>query len=167
MCGQARWGCPTRRLTRASPSSASFSIIDNGTAVAGIQAPLSNAVTTLTSRNAGFTTGTIALTLASSPLLIGSTYPDHLLFSQFTYDLTTTNGSTFLLSGNASAVTDTPLGQVYLQDINFLVPAGLIGLEKLAVDPTLILSVDVTGGTADGIELNITGQLRFRSLCDD
>ena len=48
-------------------------------------------------------------------------------------------------------------GQVQLTDIAFAVPAGLIGLESLARYPTLIQSVDVTGGTVDAILLNITG----------
>ena len=99
-------------------------------------------------------------------------------FDQFTYDLTTTNGSKFILVGETSAVTNTPLGtcsarpppaafadldlsdapgQVKLTNIGFTVPAGLIGLESLATYPTNVLSVDVMGGTADAIILAIGG----------
>lgn len=46
-----------------------------------------------------------------------------------------------------------------LTDIAFAVPAGLIGLESLASYPTVIRSVDVTGGTPDAILLAITGKL--------
>lgn len=46
-------------------------------------------------------------------------------------------------------------GQVKLENIGFTVPAGLIGLESLATNPTLIKSVDVVGGTPDAILLNI------------
>lgn len=132
-----------------------FSIVTNGTAVAGLSAPLAMSATTILTRNAGYTTGEIELDLPRAPLLIGDTYEEHLAFSQFTYDLTTTNGSAFALAGNTSAVTNTPLGQVFLRDILFAVPAGLIGLESLATNPTLIRSVDVVGGTPDAILLNI------------
>lgn len=87
-------------------------------------------------------------------------------FDQFTYDLTTTNGSTFILVGNTSAVTNTPLGQVKLEGIGFTVPAGLIGLESLATNPTLIRSVDVVGGTPDAILLNIVVGLTNPSNLD-
>lgn len=42
-------------------------------------------------------------------------------FSQFNYDLTTTNGSRFALVGNATAVTDTPLGQYSGQALFFYI----------------------------------------------
>lgn len=55
-------------------------------------------------------------------------------------------------------VTNTPIGQVLLTNIEFSVPAGLIGLSGLKKYPTEIISVDVTGGTVDAILLNITGE---------
>lgn len=129
--------------------------MQNRTAVASLSAPLGMSNTTILTRNAGYTTGTIELDLPQAPLMIGPSYTEHLTFDQFTYDLTTTNGSGFALAGNTSAVTNTPLGQVRLTDIQFAVPAGLIGLESLATNPTLIRSVDVIGGTTDAIVLNI------------
>ncbi|KAL8278093.1 hypothetical protein RQP46_009553 [Phenoliferia psychrophenolica] len=132
-----------------------FSIIDNRTAVASLSAPLGMSQTTILTQNAGYTTGGITLDLPLSPLTIGPNYTEHLAFDQFTYDLTTTNGSKFILNGNTTAVTDTPLGQVKLSNIGFTVPAGLIGLESLATYPTTILSVDVVGGTPDAIILAI------------
>lgn len=55
-----------------------FHIIDNKTAVAGLSAPMGMATTTILTRNAGFTYGTIVLDLPSSPLLIGDSYNQHL-----------------------------------------------------------------------------------------
>ncbi|KAI5474806.1 pre-rrna processing protein [Pseudohyphozyma bogoriensis] len=143
-----------------------FSIVDNRTAIASLNAPMGDANTTILTMNAGYTTGELTLDLPLAPLQIGPTYDEHLAFSQFTYDLTTTNGSTFALVGNTTAVTNTPLGQVKLDGIGFTVPAGLIGLESLAAYPTTILSVDVTGGTTDAIELAITVGLTNPSNID-
>lgn len=79
------------------------------------------------------------------------------IFDQFNYDFTTTNGANFLLIGNSSVITDTPIGQVLLTNIGFTVPAGLIGLSGLRDYPTEILSVDVMGGTKDAVVLAING----------
>ncbi|GAA5969858.1 hypothetical protein JCM21900_004182 [Sporobolomyces salmonicolor] len=143
-----------------------FGIVDNRTVVASLVSPYGNSNTTITSRNAGYTVGDITLDLPLAPLQIGPTYENHLAFDQFTYDLTTTNGSAFVLVGNTSAVTDTPLGQVSLSNIGFTVPAGLVGLDSLTKDPTLIQSVDVLGGTTDAIILNITVGLTNPSNLD-
>ncbi|GAA6063179.1 hypothetical protein JCM10212_003114 [Sporobolomyces blumeae] len=143
-----------------------FGIVDNGTIVAGLSSPYGSSQTTITSRDAGYTLGDITLDLPRAPLQIGPSYDNHLAFDQFTYDLTTGNGSAFSLVGNTSAVTDTPLGQVQLTDIEFAVPAGLIGLSSLAKFPTLIRSVDVLGGTKDAIVLAITVGLTNPSNLD-
>ncbi|KAL8287086.1 hypothetical protein RQP46_004092 [Phenoliferia psychrophenolica] len=143
-----------------------FEIISNRTAVAGLSAPLGMSQTTILTQNAGYTTGGITLDLPLSPLTIGPSYTEHLAFDQFTYDLTTTNGSKFILNGNTSAVTNTPLGQVKLTNIGFTVPAGLIGLESLSTYPTEIISVDVIGGTTEGIVLAITVGLTNPSNLD-
>ncbi|KAM0750211.1 hypothetical protein T439DRAFT_247618 [Meredithblackwellia eburnea MCA 4105] len=143
-----------------------FSIIDNRTSVASLSSPLGMSNTTILTQNAGYTTGSITLDLPSAPLSIGPSYTDHLTFDEFTYDLTTTNGSRFSLVGNTSAVTDTPIGQVFLTDIGFSVPAGLIGLESLSKYPTNILSVDVVGGTTDAIILSINVGLTNPSNLD-
>ncbi|GAA5937070.1 uncharacterized protein JCM15063_000146 [Sporobolomyces koalae] len=143
-----------------------FGIVDNRTVVASLSSPYGNSQTNILSRDAGYTYGDISLDLPLAPLQIGPSYENHLAFDQFTYDLTTGNGSAFTLIGNTSAVTDTPLGQVKLTDIAFAVPAGLIGLESLASYPTLIRSVDVVGGTKDAILLNITVGLTNPSNLD-
>ncbi|KAL8279026.1 hypothetical protein RQP46_008484 [Phenoliferia psychrophenolica] len=143
-----------------------FEIINRRTAVAGLSSPFGMSKTTITHQNAGGTSGGITLDLPLAPLTIGPTYPEHLAFDQFTFDLTTTNGSIFMLQGKATAVTNTPLGQVKLTDIDFLLPAGLIGLESLSKDPTTILSVDVVGGTTEAILLAINVGLTNPSNLD-
>ncbi|BGP44010.1 hypothetical protein JCM10449v2_008067 [Rhodotorula kratochvilovae] len=143
-----------------------FGIVDNRTVVAQLESPYGSSNTTIRTRNAGYTTGDIDLDLPLAPLTIGSDEDSHLAFSQFSSDLTNTNGSAFTLVGKTSAVTNTPLGQVSLTDIEFTVPAGLIGLEGLTKFPTLINSVDVVGGTKDAIVLNITVGLTNPSNLD-
>lgn len=67
------------------------------------------------------------------------------------------DGAGFFLNGTTNAVTQTPIGQVQLKDIAFTVPTGLVGLSGLKLYPTLVLSVDVTGGTTDYLVLAIQG----------
>ncbi|GAA6057282.1 hypothetical protein JCM3770_004534 [Rhodotorula araucariae] len=143
-----------------------FGIVDNRTVVATLESPYGSSNTTIRTRNAGYTTGDIDLDLPLAPLTIGNDEDSHLAFSQFSSDLTNTNGSAFTLVGKTSAVTNTPLGQVSLTDIEFTVPAGLIGLEGLTKFPTLINSVDVVGGTKDAIVLNISVGLTNPSNLD-
>lgn len=56
----------------------SFSIINNGNAVASLSAPLGDSKTTITSRNSASTEGSITLDLPLSPLSVGSSYNEHL-----------------------------------------------------------------------------------------
>ncbi|KAH8925300.1 hypothetical protein BT69DRAFT_1216651 [Atractiella rhizophila] len=133
-----------------------FSLYTNGTEVASVTAPFGQSSTRITSQNAGYTTGDLDITLPPTALqLPDNSYDSHLVFSQFQYDLTTTNGSRIDLNGSATAITDTPIGTITLDGVRFAVPAGLIGLEGLKKYPTVISSVDVLGGTADYIELGI------------
>ncbi|KAL8280236.1 hypothetical protein RQP46_007350 [Phenoliferia psychrophenolica] len=106
-------------------------------------------------QSAGGTSGNLSLALPMSPLLIGSSYEDHLVFDQFAYDLANSNGSIFTIRGSTSAVADTALGQVKLTNITFVVPSGLIGLDGLSKYPTTVLSVDVIGGNVDAAILAI------------
>ncbi|SGY79107.1 BQ5605_C008g05044 [Microbotryum silenes-dioicae] len=143
-----------------------FAIVENRTAVASLSSPMGAANTRILVQNSGQTSGDISLNLPLAPLEIGSSVSEHLTFDQFTYDLTTGNGSAFYLLGSTDAVTDTPLGQVLLKNIAFTVPAGLIGLSSLSTFPTLIRNVDVLGGTKDAILLNITVGLTNPSNLD-
>ncbi|SCV70806.1 BQ2448_3568 [Microbotryum intermedium] len=143
-----------------------FAIVENRTAIASLSSPMGAANTRILVQNSGQTSGDISLELPLAPLEIGSSASEHLAFDQFTYDLTTGNGSAFYLLGSTDAVTDTPLGQVLLKNIAFTVPAGLIGLESLSKFPTLVRNVDVLGGTKDAILLNITVGLTNPSNLD-
>ena len=99
----------------------------------------------------------LSVSLPAAPLQVPDTYDGHLALSQFQYDFAMYNGAGFYLNGTTNAVTQTPLGQVVLKDIGFTVPTGLVGLSGLTQYPTLILSVDVTGGTTQYLVLNIQG----------
>ena len=99
----------------------------------------------------------LSVSLPAAPLQVPDTYEGHLALSQFQYDFAMYNGAGFYLNGTTNAVTQTPLGQVVLKDIGFTVPTGLVGLSGLTQYPTLILSVDVTGGTTQYLVLNIQG----------
>jgi hypothetical protein len=142
----------------------SITIIANNTAIANVTAPTGTGNVRIDSRNAGYTTGTLFLSLPASPLIVGNSYTDHLVLDQFQYDLVTTNGSKFFLGGLTNAITATPIGAVTLTGLPFLVPAGLIGLQNLKARPTTIDSVDVTGGTSQYIELAITGMDVFLAV---
>ncbi|KAI8378360.1 hypothetical protein BD560DRAFT_348571 [Blakeslea trispora] len=76
-------------------------------------------------------------------------------YNQFTYDLTASKNYTFMISGIASTKTMTPIGPIVLSGINFTVPTSLHGLQSLNSTPTIINSLDVTGGTSDGLLLAI------------
>lgn len=56
----------------------SFEIVENGTAVAGLSSPMGSSDTTTLTRTAGYTSGSITLTLPQSSLVVGDTYTDHL-----------------------------------------------------------------------------------------
>ncbi|KEI38214.1 uncharacterized protein L969DRAFT_517877 [Mixia osmundae IAM 14324] len=148
-------GLPFGFSLNISAVAAQITIVQNYTNIAQVQGVTGAATTILNSVNAGFTTGTLALILPPSPLVVPDTYEGHLIYSQFQKDFTATNGSSFFLNGTTTATTSTPIGEIILNPVNFYVPAGLIGLQLLQTAPTLILSVDVTGGTPEFIELNI------------
>ncbi|GAA95808.1 hypothetical protein E5Q_02465, partial [Mixia osmundae IAM 14324] len=152
---KASIGLPFGFSLNISAVAAQITIVQNYSNIAQIQGITGAATTILNSVNAGFTTGDLALTLPPSPLVVPDTYEGHLAYSQFQKDFTATNGSSFFLNGTTAATTSTPIGEIILNPVNFYVPAGLIGLQLLQTAPTLILSVDVTGGTPDFIELNI------------
>jgi hypothetical protein len=139
----------------------SFNIVQNNTLIAGLNGDYGAAVTELQTRNAGFTTGQLTLELPPAPLVIENSYEAHRTLDQFQSDFANGPGSNFFLNGSTNAITSTPIGQVSLKDIGFTVPAGLIGLSGLTLYPTLILSVDVTGGTPDYIILSINGAHRL------
>ncbi|KAI7900771.1 uncharacterized protein BX663DRAFT_438815 [Cokeromyces recurvatus] len=77
------------------------------------------------------------------------------IFNQYTYALTTSKNYTFMISGNVSIKTNTPVGPINLEGITFFLPTSLYGLQFLNSTATIINSIDVTGGTIDKLVLSI------------
>lgn len=133
-----------------------FTILFEGAQVATINSAYSNTTTQLSLVSAGQTAGTLNLTLPPSTLtLANNTEAARKELENFQTYLTLSNGTAIRLQGAAKAVTDTPLGRVLLDGIIFDVDSGLLGLQGLSAYPTLITSVDVTGGTNEGILLQV------------
>ncbi|KAI7888807.1 uncharacterized protein EV154DRAFT_447271 [Mucor mucedo] len=76
-------------------------------------------------------------------------------FDQYIYSLTASNNYTFMVSGNASTKTNTPIGPITLGGISFSVPTTLRGLQFLNSSATVINSLDVSGGTTQNLLLDI------------
>ncbi|CAO3592056.1 unnamed protein product [Absidia cylindrospora] len=76
-------------------------------------------------------------------------------FTDYTYDLTSSDLYTFGISGMATTKTRTPIGDIVLGGIEFTVPTSLRGLQFLNSTPTVINSVDMTGGTSKALQLDI------------
>lgn len=76
-------------------------------------------------------------------------------YNDFTYSLTASDAYSFQVGGNASTITETPIGQITLAGVTFEVPTTLHGLQFLNSTPTEVLGVDVTGGTTDNLLLAI------------
>lgn len=68
--------------------------------------------------------------------------------------------SKFRLIGHSRAYVKTSIGQLYLNPINVNVSTTLNGLQGLK-GLTTIQSVDVMGGTTQGIQLGIGGTCRI------
>ena len=77
-------------------------------------------------------------------------------FTMFFAAVTDTAGVEFDLKGTADVVARTAIGNVPIDDIPFDVTTSLKGLQGLK-GLTTIDSVDVTGGTSQGIDLAIGG----------
>lgn len=151
----ASYGLPFGFSLNISQVQVSMAIVQNGTIIANISTPYGDSNTYTLDQNAGYESGTLNLIVPPSRLVVEDSYEAHLTYSQFQYDFFSQIGSNFFLTGLTGALTSTPIGQVNLKDIKFVVPAGLAGLGRLTVYPTDILSVDVIGGTPTAIILQI------------
>lgn len=76
-------------------------------------------------------------------------------FNDYTYALTSSDNYTFMVAGSATTKANTPIGPLVLSGINFTVPTSLVGLSFLNSSATIINSLDVVGGTAEGLSLAI------------
>ncbi|KAI8343892.1 hypothetical protein BC941DRAFT_342149 [Chlamydoabsidia padenii] len=98
-------------------------------------------------------TGKLQFGVSNTPI---TALPDKTdAFDSYTYDLTASDDYTFGVTGVATTKTKTPLGNITLGGITFSVPTGLHGLQFLNSTPTVINSVDMTGGTHDALQLDI------------
>lgn len=77
-------------------------------------------------------------------------------------DLTNSEVADFFLVGQSRAIANLSIGQITLDPIKVNVSTTLNGLQGLK-GKTTIDSVDVTGGSTDGINLAIQGKFGFHT----
>ncbi|CAD6924941.1 unnamed protein product [Tilletia controversa] len=141
-------------------TSNSITILYENATVGSLEGAFSNSSTKLELISAGQTAGTLDITLPQTPLVLpNNTEAAHQELVNFENAFTYGQAAGFQLNGSAKALTNTPIGQVLLNGIKFNVPTGLRGLEGLTKFPTVINSVDVTGGTKDALQLNVNTSL--------
>jgi hypothetical protein len=127
-----------------------------GAPVGSVYGPYGNSSTDIQVLNAGQTAGVINLTLPPSKLFLpNGTEAAQKQLVAFQNAFTYSSSANFAAKGSAKAITDTPLGRVLLDGIAFDVTTGLAGLNGLLTYPTIINSVDVTGGTSDAVSLGV------------
>lgn len=124
--------------------------------VATVNGVMSNAETELNIVSAGQMEATLYLTLRPSPMTLPYQSDDaRREFEMFQKEFTFSKQVPKLFNGTSSALTDTPVGRILLDGIRFTVESGLLGLQGLTQYPTLILGVDVMGGTQEALTLNV------------
>lgn len=102
------------------------------------------------------TEGTLFLTLKPSPMMMpAQTDEARKEFDFFQKEFAFSKEDVKLFNGSAKTLTETPVGTVLLNGIKFSVESGLLGLQGLSHYPTLVLGVDVVGGTREGIDLKV------------
>ncbi|KAF9973351.1 hypothetical protein BGZ73_003428 [Actinomortierella ambigua] len=95
--------------------------------------------------------GLISFSLPASRLAVK---PDaHEEFNQFVADLTVQVKETFTISGNASAISNTPVGVIKLSGVPFKSEVTMKGLDFNSVNAA-VSSVDVVAGNAQYITMN-------------
>ncbi|KAG1851680.1 hypothetical protein F4604DRAFT_1933963 [Suillus subluteus] len=129
-----------------------FTIVKNGSNVAGLNTPLGASTSSITVLSPTDTEGTINITILNS--VLNATDPEHGSFAAFNMALTDSTTTDFLLVGNSRAVTNTSIGQITLDPIKVNVSTSLNGLQGLK-GYTTIGAVDVMGGTQQALNLSI------------
>ncbi|KAF9264250.1 hypothetical protein L218DRAFT_258531 [Marasmius fiardii PR-910] len=129
-----------------------FTIVKDGNVVAGLSTPLGASKSAIAVQSPTLTTGSINITIVNTPLDCPD--PSHPTFSTFNANLTSSDKADFSLVGKSRAIANLSIGQIELNSINFNVASGLNGLKGLK-GLTTIESVDVQGGTTEGITLGI------------
>ncbi|KAG1785555.1 uncharacterized protein HD556DRAFT_110398 [Suillus plorans] len=129
-----------------------FTIVKNGSDVAGLNTPLGASTSSITVLSPTDTEGTITITILNS--VLNATDPDHGSFAAFNMELTDSTTTDFLLVGNSRAVANMSIGQITLDPIKVNVSTSLSGLQGLK-GYTTIGAVDVIGGTQQALNLSI------------
>ncbi|KAF5386260.1 hypothetical protein D9615_002421 [Tricholomella constricta] len=130
-----------------------FNIVTNdGKNVAGLSTPLGASRSSITVLSPVNTEGTINISISDTKL--GCPDAQHAAFSKFNADLTSLESAEFRLIGRSRAVANMSIGQITLDPIKVNVSTTLKGLKGLK-GLTTINSVDVEGGSQDGINLGI------------
>ncbi|KAK1218918.1 hypothetical protein PQX77_018360 [Marasmius sp. AFHP31] len=129
-----------------------FEIQKDGAAVAGLKTRPGASQSSITVESSTLTTGSIDITIKDENLNVPD--PSHPTFSTFNANLTSSDRADFRLVGHSRATANLSVGTIVLDPIKFDVPSGLNGLSGLK-GLTTIKSVDVQGGTQQGITLGI------------
>ncbi|KAF7301181.1 hypothetical protein MIND_00682600 [Mycena indigotica] len=120
--------------------------------VAGLSTPLGASTSKIAVYGPTNITGQVDISINNTNL--NSADVDHPTFAAFNKDLTNKDVAPFRLVGHSRAVATLALGTITLDPINVNVTTSLKGLQGLKGMVT-IGSVDVQGGTTDGITLGI------------
>ncbi|KIM45161.1 hypothetical protein M413DRAFT_332807 [Hebeloma cylindrosporum] len=129
-----------------------FMITKDGNPVAGLSTPLGASTSSISVLSSTDTSGYINISIADTKLSCPEL--QHPAFSAFNEELTSSDVTEFRLIGTSRAVANMGIGQITLDGIKVNVSTTLNGLQGLK-GMTTIDSVDVTGGTSEGISLEI------------
>lgn len=130
-----------------------FNIVTkDGANVAGLSTPLGASRSSISVISPTDTEGSINISISNTKLTCPE--PQHPAFSKFNADLTRLDVAEFRLVGQSRAVATMSIGQITLDPIKVNVSTTLNGLKGLQ-GLTTIKSVDVQGGSKDGINLAI------------
>ncbi|KAH7926942.1 hypothetical protein BV22DRAFT_1007914 [Leucogyrophana mollusca] len=130
-----------------------FTIVKNGSNVAGLSTPLGASTSDVNVLSPTDTQGQINITISDGAL--NSSDPYHAAFAAFNQELTDSLTTEFLLVGNSRAIANMSIGQITLDPIKVNVSTSLLGLQGLN-GYTTIGAVDVLGGTTSALNLGIT-----------
>lgn len=135
-----------------------ITIVDesNNKPIITVNGVMSTAQTDLSIVSTGQMEATLYLTLNPSSMMLPQQSEDaRREFEQFQKEFTFADKVPKLFNGTSSALSDTPVGRILLDGIEFSVESGLLGLQGLNHYPTTIDGVDLIGGTREGLTLAV------------
>ncbi|KAJ7251753.1 hypothetical protein B0H12DRAFT_1234031 [Mycena haematopus] len=124
----------------------------DGSTVAGLSTPIGASTSQISVLGPKNTSGSVDINISNTNLSVPT--PEHPTFATFNTDLTNQALAPFRLVGHSRTIAQTAIGNITLDPINVNVSTSLKGLQGLKGMAT-IETVDVQGGTADGITLGI------------